>query len=83
MNHIFSQTKTVYQFMGCFFHGCKSCYCDSNVDRDAIVKERKSFNQKRVATDEINQYIKDQVGHTFSKFIYKAIITCFDLRTNF
>ena len=53
----FRDSNTVYQFMGCYFHGCKKCYND--VDRDAVINDRKSFNEKLESTERISKYITD------------------------
>ncbi len=48
-------TKTVYQFHGCFYHGCVMC---KPKNRD--VKQRgRTLNQKFKQTEKITQYIKD------------------------
>ena len=46
---------TVYQFHGCFFHGCERCYPDN---RDVILKNYSSFNQRFENTQNMSNKIR-------------------------
>ena len=60
--HNFRTTNTVYQFHGCFWHGCPKCKPEN---RDVTTKG-KSLNQKLKHTRGISQYIRD-LGYTLIK----------------
>ena len=58
-NHNFRTTNTVYQFHGCWWHGCKC----RKTNRDDSVRGRPSLNQKLERTKKITEYIRN-CGHT-------------------
>ena len=41
-------TRTVYQFQGCFFHGCKKCYLDELAYNAKLDQEMGDLYQRRV-----------------------------------
>ncbi|XP_063687079.1 uncharacterized protein LOC134820563 [Bolinopsis microptera] len=53
------ETNTVYQFQGCYFHGCPSC---KKENRDVKVSGR-TLNEKFKKTKEISDYIR-KLGYT-------------------
>ena len=53
---LFRENGTVYQFHGCYYHGCRTCYTE---DRDEKVNGRMSHNEKYDKTVEIGNYIRD------------------------
>lgn len=60
----------MFQFHGCYFHGCRKCYDADIVDRDAEINGRKTLNDKLQATEEIEKYIIDS-GYKL-KFIWEC-----------
>ncbi|XP_063692200.1 uncharacterized protein LOC134824307 isoform X1 [Bolinopsis microptera] len=55
-------TNTVYQYHGCFYHGCNNCFSDTKYDRKTPAKSWKSFDERLNATKNIESYIREQ-GH--------------------
>ena len=56
----FRETKTVFQFHGCFYHGCRECFNEPRHDRKESVKSWKSFDDRRSDTDKNEEYIVEQ-----------------------
>ena len=52
---LFRELNCVYQFHGCYFHGCPICKPDNRDDKS----KGKSLNEKFIKTKEIEQYIKE------------------------
>ena len=55
------ETKTVYNFHGCFFHGCIFCFKENRDDKLQSGDNRywKSSNEKLEHTEKIAEYIKE------------------------
>lgn len=53
-------TNTVYQYHGCFFHGCQECFSAVNYDRETPPTNWKSFNDRLAATKKTEEYILEQ-----------------------
>lgn len=58
----FRTTNTVYQFHGCFFHGCRDCFNEPDHDRKESINSWKSYDERRSETEKIDKYIIEQ-GH--------------------
>ena len=54
------KTNTVYKFQGCFWHGCRHCYTEDQINP---VNQRDMF-ELRKETERKNQCICD-LGYTF------------------
>ncbi len=63
MHNFFRSTNTVYQFHGCFYHGCEACFVEPKYNRDEIPPNGwNSFNTRREDTERIENLIID-AGH--------------------
>ena len=56
----FRETNTVYQYNGCWIHGCKECFAPSKHDRKVKIKSWKSLDERRQATENSEKYIIEQ-----------------------
>ena len=52
----------MYQFHGCFYHGCRDCFKEPYHDRKETKNTWKSFDERRNDTEATDKYIRDQ-GH--------------------
>ena len=51
------ETNTVYEFNGCYWHGCPKCYVDN---RDKVLHNKKTREQAYQDTLKKEQKIKDE-----------------------
>ena len=61
-NFFFSlrESKTVFQYHGCFFHGCLSCFKSPQHNREESRNGLRSFDNRYKAAGEVSDYITDE-----------------------
>jgi hypothetical protein len=50
------ETNTIYEFQGCYWHGCKTCY--ENIDKNNLVKKN-TFEERYLKTQKKKQWCID------------------------